>query len=306
MPKAAVLRLQEAVMAARGLAPDLAAGDVVVRRIEAWLGPLPDGDVATLSADLAFGGWHPLSSATERALRNDRRALLLVRASMRPDAATFQAYKERVRTMSAATIRQEFVAITGTVAPAADADFSLASSFQYATPAERDRALQGAREYLPLVQSCLRHLTLVPHNVAQRAIYERWFGAFNAARYQGVLMTVSQLRATAKRMKLYYRGDNVPPVSRGAMEPVPDPNGTPRLVQRMPFDAGYYLHGDRETEADTHFVHVFLGSAYFGSKVQRFTFAGVSAGRAGVILHEMTHGVCATNDEILAGAIAYG
>lgn len=290
MSKDANLRLQEVIACVPKLIEDRTRAEQVMARLEEHVATLQGNGRQALDKLLHFGGFHPRATDSDRQLRNLRRLLLLALDSAGPGAAK---EKSRVESLPAPAIATEFQALFNAVLPAMRPDeVTFASSFmRYAKDEERAAVQLGAQEMAPLLRRAVGKLTMVRSDRQARANFEHWFGAYTETKLATVLGNFNRMANTHKRLKLYYRGNNLTEKSMEAGYP-----GAPEVRIHPVSDAGYYSP-DARRDADPELVHIFVGAGFFSRLVAKDAVRGSLASRGGILLHELSHYLCRTNDE---------
>jgi hypothetical protein len=190
--------------------------------------------------------------------------------------------------------------VSGWVAPPLPAnpkggETYLGQSFEFANSKERSdvtlafdraRGLVGVT-YLALARA---HVKDSP----ERKIFEYWFGPYNEQRLRKVRKNVSDIHGALclKPVVLYYRGN--------LAEGPSDCPAEPGALQPGSYFGAAWKPANLPAAQDPKFTYVFLGSAFFKSG----QYARDSI--AGVIIHELSHAICSTEDVIYNGAKTYG
>jgi len=127
-----------------------------------------------------------------------------------------------------------------------------------------------------------------------RQVYERWFGTYDATRFQTVAGNIRALYDALflKPVLLYYRGDGATGATDCAVE---NGNITPGSYFGAAWKASNLPVG-----LDPKYTHIFVGRLFFTSGVYSKDSTG------GVIIHELSHAICSTDDVIYDGATTYG
>lgn len=173
-------------------------------------------------------------------------------------------------------------------------DIYLAPSFQFSKSLARNQVPEAFARAKKLIDVAYRGITQARTGGPHRIIYETWFGTYEMNRFSTVFNNIRALYDAlfGKAVLLYYRGDGVSGANDCAGE---DGDLTPGSYfgaawkpQNLPgtLNAGY--------------THIFLGKAFFTSGV----YAEDSTG--GVIIHELTHAICGTDDIKYKGYTTYG
>lgn len=192
-----------------------------------------------------------------------------------------------------ARLYDEFYAATPPKVPKRG-DIDLAPSFEFSNSlAKHDvpRAFERARK---LIEVAYRGIVMARGaGTSERAIYETWFGTYDANRFSTVFNNVKDIfdALYEKPIMLYYRGNGVSGPS--------DETGVDELLQPEAFFGAAYKRG-HGVHLDQRYTHIFLGTAFFTSGV----YANDST--AGVIIHELSHAICATDDVVYKGVQTYG
>jgi len=170
----------------------------------------------------------------------------------------------------------------------------LGQSFEYSNSLARAEVPQAFKRAKLLIDATYRGICQARTGGTNRTIYTTWFGAFDQNRFATVFNNVKALYDALflKPIVLYYRGDGVQgasdcPAETGTMSP-----------------GGYFGAAwpprVLPPSLDRRFTYVFLGRAFFTSGV----YAQDSSG--GVIIHELSHAICGTDDVVYKGAQTYG
>jgi len=299
MAKDEELRLMETL----ARVPDLVdgpRGEQIRSVLHQWLQRHTDHQ--GLSQALSFGGWHPFSSASEQALRHYRRALLMAYAYSGVQHVAGK--QDQVKGMDATKVKAEFLKLFGELGPPVGAlAATLAASFNFATAGEKHWAIDACREVPGRLSRVVAALSSARQNTTEKTRFEKWFGRYTEQKLGLILRNFQMMLSCRKGIALYYRGNSL---RFGNTEIVP-PNLTPVDIGTVK-DAGYYS-ADKDRDNDPKFAHIFLGAAMFGDKVKTTGKVGVSTSRAAVIIHELSHYVCKTNDEKSTkgpGGVMYG
>jgi hypothetical protein len=293
MAKDQGLRLQETLAHVPTLVGAEGRGEQIRTLLQSWVRGLPDADQTRLSTGLSFGERHLFDSAADLRLRHHRRALLMARAYLNMEYQGGQ-YRPRVPSMSATAVKDAFLALFGHLpASAPDQDCAFAPSFDYATDAERERVVLAWREARARLRKTVTCLGQVRQVAQEKTRFVKWFGTYTDSKLSQVLMNFQSLASFPKRPCFFYRGPGLR-VARSPKEVVP-PNDAPVAIYPET-DAGFYSRDDAR-DANPDYVYVFLGEGMFGAKVADRFVRGVSASRSGVLIHELSHAICRTNDE---------
>jgi hypothetical protein len=153
------------------------------------------------------------------------------------------------------------------------------------------RAFDDAVE---LIQKAWPNIALLRDGVS-RTTYETWFGASDPGRHAKVRKNMDKIHTalTKRPLMLYYRGAGLP-------------GGTPndeagRGAPIGPEDFFGAAYPNQPLALDARFTHIFVGTAFFESAT---LFQNDSMG--GVMIHELSHAICQTDDVVYDGAITYG
>jgi len=170
----------------------------------------------------------------------------------------------------------------------------LAPSFEHANSREREDVKKAFTRAKLLVEAAFRSLRQVPGDVSNTTIYTTWFGAYNAARWKTVWDNIRKIydALCGKSVLLYYRGKTVTGPTDCLAE-------TDDLTPCDYFGATWKPMNLPGT-LDRAYTHIFLGKDFFTSGV----YAGDATG--GVLIHELTHAICGTNDVVHNGSTTYG
>lgn len=133
----------------------------------------------------------------------------------------------------------------------------------------------------------------------ERQIYERWFGVYDANRFSTVFNNIRALHdaLNSKPVVLYYRGDKVSGPTDCDAE---TGNLAPPAADKQYFGAAWKPQ-HLPPELDKKFTYIFLGELFFSTSS---VFSQDSI--AGVIIHELSHSICGTDDVIYKGGPTYG
>lgn len=171
----------------------------------------------------------------------------------------------------------------------------LAQSFEYSNSKQRNDvpiAVQRAQALISRAYSGIAQARTATS--AQRVIYERWFGAYSANRFAQVFNTVRDLYDALhlKPVVLYYRG----PGAQGASD-CPAEGGD---IAAEDFFGAAWQPKHLPAQLDKRFTYIFLGSMFFKSGIYD------NDSIPGVIIHELSHSVCGTDDVNYKGEDTYG
>lgn len=171
----------------------------------------------------------------------------------------------------------------------------LGQSFEYANSKERDdttKAFERARLLINSAYLGLAHATNA--HSAERTIYTDWFGAYDANRLREVRRVVNAIHGALflKPVVLYFRGNKVT-----------GPSDCPAEVADLT-PGGYFGAAwkpqNLPNQLDEEYTYIFLGKAFFKSGMYALDSI------AGVIIHELSHSICGTDDVDFEGAKTYG
>lgn len=171
----------------------------------------------------------------------------------------------------------------------------LGQSFEHANSKERVDVPQAFKRAQALISRAFQGITQARlATTPQRAIYETWFGTWSQTRFATVFNTVKELHDALhlKPVVLYYRGKN-------AQGPTDCPAEGGNIAGENFFGAAWKPK-DLPPELDRKFTYIFLGKAFFKSGM----YANDSI--AGVIIHELSHSICGTDDVNYKGEDTYG
>ena len=170
----------------------------------------------------------------------------------------------------------------------------LGQSFEYSNSLARTQVPQAFKRARLLIDSAYRGISQARSPGPNRTIYETWFGTYDQNRFSTVFNNVKSLYDALflKAVVLYYRGDGV----TGASD---------CPVETDPMSPGSYFGAAWPPKVlpsglDRKFTYIFLGRAFFTSGV----YAQDSSG--GVIIHELSHAICGTDDVVYKGQQTYG
>lgn len=173
-------------------------------------------------------------------------------------------------------------------------DFYLAPSFSFANTLARNEVPKALKRAKLLVDVAYRKIAVAKRGPGEdRDTYVTWFGAFDQARITTVMNNLKTIYDALwlKPVVLYYRGNNVSGPSDCAAEPG-------NLAPENFFGAAW--KPPAPATLDQRFTYIFLGKAFFTSGVYDNDSIG------GVIIHELTHAMCGTDDVVHNGQETYG
>ena len=180
--------------------------------------------------------------------------------------------------------------------PPKPGEVRFAPSFGHASELNRvdaERAMKDARE---LVLAAWPSIAIPPSVGSDaRARYEAWFGSFSGPRHAAVRKNLDKIQSALvdRPIKLYYRGDRLP------SHTLDDEAGKVGTIRSENFfGAAYPVQPPR---LDQNYTHLFLGKAFFSACS---LYQNDSMG--GVMIHELSHAICQTNDVIYKGVTTYG
>lgn len=292
MSKDAELRLSETL----ACVPVFAGNDDKAADIHAvlteWVGKQENKEA--LSQQVSLGGWHPFASAADKAHRGAQRAVLLAHKRA---GGSIAKQKAAVQRMSLANLRTEMLRLFDAEVAAPNTGVaSFAPSFDHASEAERDivrKATAEVRARLSKAVDALSKARVVP---AEKARFVTWFGPYSDAKLNTVLKNFNTMASNRKGYHYYYRGSDLP----NRYEEVVLPGGVP-MPQVKSSDVAFYAKDSRR-DADPLRIHLFIGSGGLlsGTVPQRGSVVPGSskASRASVIIHELSHFLCQTRDEM--------
>ena len=170
----------------------------------------------------------------------------------------------------------------------------LGQSFEHSNSLARAEVPKAFKRAKQLIEVTFRKLNVARSPGPDRAIYEKWFGTYDATRFNKVLGNVRKIYDTLflKAVLLYYRGPGV----TGSTDCLAE---TGTLKPENFFGAAWKPENLPST-LNNKYTHLFLGSAFFTSGV----YAQDSI--SGVIIHELSHAICATDDVVYNGKTTYG
>lgn len=171
----------------------------------------------------------------------------------------------------------------------------LAPSFQFANSLARTQVPIAINRAKKLIDSAYRGINQARISAgADRDIYETWFGTFDANRFSTVRDNIISVYDAlfVKGVLLYYRGDGATGPTDCAAE-----NGN---ISGENFFGAAWKAADTPASLNKRCTHIFLGKAFFASGVYALDSAG------GVIIHELTHAICGTDDVDYKGEETYG
>jgi hypothetical protein len=173
-------------------------------------------------------------------------------------------------------------------------DIYLAPSFEYSNSLARSQVPEAFGRAKKLIDVAYRGITQARSGGPNRTIYETWFGTYDANRFSTVFNNIRALYDAlfGKSLLLYYRGNDV-------SGPSDCPAETDALTPGGYFGAAWKPQ-NLPSSLDPNYTYIFLGKAFFTSGV----YAQDSTG--GVIIHELTHAICGTDDVQYKGYTTYG
>jgi hypothetical protein len=297
MSKDANLRLQEIIAAVPTLLGEPAIQRTRVEQITSsltdYVVKLSEQQRNSLDQLLHFGGFHPLASDAERLLRNQRRALLLAESCKGRGGSP--ARKAQVQQMALPQVKQEFKGLFNDIHQAdRPAEVSVGTSFLYATQREYESVNQGAEHMRELLLRCQHRLSSVRSSSTAKAGFVEWFGPYTDAKLGVVLRNINIMVNNPKRLKLLYRGTNLPNLPQRATEAIFS-GDEPVMIYPMIGDAGFYAENDRR-DNDPIYTYLFIGPDLWDPQVQNRAIRGHCVSRGGVLVHELSHALCHTID----------
>jgi len=167
----------------------------------------------------------------------------------------------------------------------------LAPSYMYANSLQKNDSrvcLEKASELMSKAWAGLVN----PRGETKERI-ELWFGSIDGpagkARLETVKSNMQKIhRSLCKRpIKLYYRGE-------GTKGPDDSQDKEDRISSETYFGCAY--PGDPPARFDQKFTHIWMGKAFF-TKSSIYGFDSM----AGVVIHELSHTICDTDDEVYPG-----
>jgi hypothetical protein len=170
----------------------------------------------------------------------------------------------------------------------------LAQSFEYANSSARadvPRAVQRAQE---LIEVAYRNIVQARSPGQARTIFETWFGTYNQNRFATVFNNVKAIYDALflKSVVLYYRGNGV----MGASDCAADN----RALAPANFYGAAWKANQLPSVLNQNCTYIFLGTAFFTSGVYNQDSTG------GVLIHELSHAICGTDDVVYRGVQTYG
>lgn len=290
MAKDDQLRLMETL----AFVPDLAGAghENILTDLTRWVNSISAAEKSQFSRLMSVGSWYSWGTDTERRLRMARRAVLMAHARFGADV---EARKPTVVAYSFEEAKAAFLALFGRGRPVRRlGECVMSTSFErYAPEDEYNWCVEACSEVPRRLASAVHALAKVRNDKAERARYVRLFGAYTERDLATVLGNFHKMYSSGKTIRLYYRGNGVTQARRPT-EAVP-PHAAEVAIIEAPRDAGYYAR-DARRDADPQYIHIFIGSRMFGETVRVTSIPGQCASRAAVIIHEMSHYLCATED----------
>ncbi|MDI1450053.1 M35 family metallo-endopeptidase [Polyangium sp. 6x1] len=184
----------------------------------------------------------------------------------------------------------------------------IAESFNYGPADAARRAEAAVTKAKRILGDMYQGIAAAKADAKERTRFERWFGPMEATRYDTVRRNVETMfrDVTTRPLKLYYRGAGVtrkPNDQPGSFYHDPDLPLTEELG-----NYGCFIPGFPRGGAERDRTHILLGGAFFADcQVVSHPTDVFKMSAAGVIIHELSHALCATNDEKNAkGQVLYG
>jgi len=180
--------------------------------------------------------------------------------------------------------------------PPEPGEIRFAASFRNATQLNRVDSTRAFKDAIELITKAWPSIALAPGDGSDaRATYEEWFGAFNGIRHAKVRKNINKiyLALTERPVMMYYRGSRLP-----ANSPNDEAGRNTPISPENFFGAAYPV---QPAALDQRFTHLFLGQAFFSAAT---LFQNDSMG--GVMIHELSHAICQTDDVNYQGKTTYG
>lgn len=176
----------------------------------------------------------------------------------------------------------------------APGEIRFAPSFRMASSLGRTDAKRAFTDAVELIQLVWPKIAVSPSGAA-RTTFETWFGTFSAARHAVVRKNIDKIHTalTKRPIMLYYRGNGLP-----GNTPNDEAGRATPIGPEAFFGAAY---PQQPPALDQRFTHIFVGQAFFD---QTSLFSNDSMG--GVMIHELSHAICQTDDVVYKGAMTYG
>jgi hypothetical protein len=172
-------------------------------------------------------------------------------------------------------------------------EFYLSQSFEFSNSLARTEVPKALNRAKGMINQAYLGINTAKSG-PNRTIYERWFGAYDQARWQKVRDNIKDVYDALwlKPVILYFRGEGVSgpndcPAEAGDLTPG-SYFGAAWKPQHLP------------SSLDSDYTYIFLGKAFFTADIYRQDSTG------GVIIHELTHAICGTDDVVYKGETTYG
>ncbi len=303
------------------------AGAAIRTWANANLSKLPPNTALTIPA--------PITDAA--VIRRLRGVLLAYQAFGRHPNSVVPTFREIIKTWAAAELTAELKAYYE-FSTAPKKGVLLMPSFRHATSGNRENAKSTlTAASVAMMKAYLAAYTGKQGAGPERTRMETWFGAFDGTRYGTVVANLKKLSDVlgSKPICVYYRGTNLKGPSDEAGENKAAPKETAFAAAWRTED----MPADLKRAFSTTFSHVVLGEKFFNYKGKRTGVASNIAARvamfgpvrtgltrptetyasttgsdsvAGVLVHELSHNICNTDDVELpspspnAGEDCYG
>ncbi|MDI1436116.1 M35 family metallo-endopeptidase [Polyangium sorediatum] len=261
---------------------------------------------ASLSKALSIGGLH-FGGAQRRHV--ERIYLLAERVVGKKTDVQMATCKQIADSLTEVQLRGLVVGLAQAVAATPPAGtVQIAESFNYGPADAARRAEAAVTKAKRILGDMYQGINAAKADAKERARFEKWFGPMEATRYDAVRRNVEMMfrDVTTRPLKLYYRGAGVS--NKLDDQPGSNYHNIHVKLREDPNNYGCFIPGWPNGGAERDRTHILLGGAFFTScqDVSHPTDVTKMSG-AGVIVHELSHAVCATNDEKNAsGQVLYG